>query len=209
MDAKLGALLRSLTARPQRRLFLAIAGAPASGKSTLARDARDFVTDTLGVTAAVLEMDGFHLDNAELRIFGKLDRKGSPETFDVFGLRNTIDRLKQASPEGVLVPIFDRELDLARAGARLIAADTRLIIVEGNYLSADVRPWDILMDAFDATVFLDVPRDVLKSRLQARWEALGFSPQDIARKVEGNDLPNADFVLSHSRRPDLTLGKNG
>jgi pantothenate kinase len=208
MNQDIEPLLRSLAAPPANRRFLAIAGPPGSGKSTIAKAAQRFVSESLLVSCAVLEMDGFHIDNDELRALGRLERKGSPETFDVFGLSHTLARLREAAPEGVLVPVFDRELDVARAGARLIAAETRVIIVEGNYLAADVHPWSILADAFDATVFLDVPRAELKARLDARWSALGFSPDEVARKVESNDLINADFVLRHSRRSGLNI-RNG
>jgi pantothenate kinase len=45
---------------------------------------------------------------------------------------------------------------------------------------------------------LDVPRPVLIERLAARWRGYGMDEAAVREKLEGNDLPNADLVLSHS-----------
>jgi pantothenate kinase len=71
-------------------------------------------------------------------------RKGAPDTFDVGGLRHTLLRLKSGEEDHVAVPIFDRQLEIARAGARLIAKATRIIAVEGNYLLLRRAPWSDL-----------------------------------------------------------------
>jgi pantothenate kinase len=39
------------------------------------------------------------------------------------------------------IPVFDRVLDLARAGGRIIAPEHRFLIAEGNYLLLDEGPW--------------------------------------------------------------------
>ena len=64
-------------------------------------------------------MDGYHFDNAVLAERGLLARKGAPETFDVDGLAHDLARIR-AGGRAVAVPVFDRKLDLARAGARII-----------------------------------------------------------------------------------------
>lgn len=52
-------------------------------------------------------------------------------------------------------------------------------------------------------MILDVPQAVLRARLTARWRDL---PPDQARaKLEANDLPNMELVLTASRAPDLIL----
>ncbi len=67
-----------------RRHLVAVAGAPASGKSTLAATMADDLTRK-GRAACVLPMDGFHLDNRILDARGLRQRKGAPETFDLRG----------------------------------------------------------------------------------------------------------------------------
>jgi pantothenate kinase len=113
------------------------------------------------------------------------------------------------SGEGdVAVPLFDRAADLARAGASIIPADARLILVEGNYLLLDRAPWAGLAPLFDLTIFIDVPIAELERRLLARWSDLGRSKEAARAWVEGNDLPNARLVIEGSRRADI-VWRNG
>jgi pantothenate kinase len=147
-------------------------------------------------------MDGFHLDNAVLEDRGLLPRKGAPETFDVDGFAATLARVRAA--EGpVAVPVFDRSLDLARAGARIIEAGRRVIVVEGNYLLLEDAPWSGLAAQFDRTLFLRVDEAELARRLVDRWLGHGLEPAAARARAEGNDLPNARLVLARSRPADI------
>ncbi len=143
-------------------------------------------------------MDGFHYDNAVLEDLGLRARKGAPDSFDFAGFANMLWRIRRAEPS-VAVPLFDREADLARAGASIIHSDVRVVVVEGNYLLLDREPWNELAACFDLTAFLDVPRDELKQRLLDRWLNLGYPAQKAHHWVQTNDMPNVDLVL-RSRR---------
>lgn len=180
------------------RLIVALAGAPASGKSTLADRLAAMMNAEAPGAAAVLAMDGFHFDDLHLVPAGLRGRKGAPETFDVGGLGQALRRLRARDEAFVAVPVFDRELEIARAGARLIGAATPVVIVEGNYLLLDAAPWRSLRPLFDVTVFLDVPEPVLAERLARRWRGLGFEEEEVRRKLEENDLPNARRVIAES-----------
>ena len=182
-----------------RRAFVALAGAPGSGKSTLAAP----LADALG--AAVLPMDGYHLDNALLDARGERARKGAPWTFDVGGLARDLARLRDDDGP-VLVPVFDRDLDLSRGSAREIGREVRVVLVEGNYLLLRDAPWDALAQAFDVSLFLSVPEPVLAERLVARWLAHRHTPEQARARAEGNDLPNARFVIARSRPADIVVG---
>jgi len=59
--------------------------------------------------------------------------------------------------------VFDRDLEIARAGARLIPASVDIVVVEGNYLLLREPPWDALKPHFDLTVMVDVPEQILAS----------------------------------------------
>ena len=194
---RLAARLRDM-ARGPIRCMVALAGPPGAGKS--------HVTETLlreVPGAALLPMDGYHLDDGLLSARGDLARKGAPQTFDLDGFAVMLERLARDDGRPVLVPAFDRDLEISRAAAREIPAHARLILVEGNYLLLDRPGWRDLAPHFALTVMLQVPRPVLEARLTARWRAL---PADQARaKVLQNDLPNVDLVLGASRAPDLIL----
>lgn len=190
-----------------RRSLTAVAGPPGAGKSTIAEDLADRLNDEDPGSAAVFPMDGYHYDDRILVPRGWRPRKGAPHTFDVAGFAAMLVRLRRNDEPEVAVPVFDREIEIARNSARIIPASVRHLIVEGNYLLLDQAPWDILADSFDTTVFLDVPMDVLRSRLAARWASA--SAEERAAKLDGNDLPNAELVVAKSRAADYVLKNAG
>ena len=187
------------------RHLIALAGAPGSGKSHVAEALVDRVNAAAPGRAAVLPMDGYHYDDAVLTALGRHARKGAPDTFDVGGLAAMLVRLRANAEETIAVPVFDRSIEIARAGARLIPQSVELIVAEGNYLLLASPPWDRLARLFDLTVRLDVPEDVLRQRLTARWQGYGLSEAQIAVKLEANDLPNGRRVRADSRPADLVL----
>lgn len=194
--------------RTDRRTLIAIAGPPGSGKSTLAeavvhqlnRRARD------NAHAALLPMDGFHLDNDLLMQRDLLHRKGSPETFDVGGLYDLVVSVRTDAGD-IHFPLFDRGLDRALVDAGLLRSNTSIVVFEGNYLLLDAPIWDGLLDLFDATVFLKPSLETLEKRLMNRWLGYGFGTERAKQKVHDNDLKNARLVLEHSRAAGLILGE--
>lgn len=187
------------------RVVAALAGAPGSGKSTVAERLCDALNARTPGLAAVLPMDGYHYDDLHLVPAGLRPRKGAPETFDVGGLFHTLKRIRARDEEFVAVPVFDRDIEIARAGARMIPAEVPVIIVEGNYLLLGQEPWSRLRPLFDVAVLVDVPVDVLRARLTARWKHYDLTPDEIAWKLDGNDLPNGRFVMAESRGEDFRL----
>jgi pantothenate kinase len=156
-------------------------------------------------SAAVVPGDGFHYDDAVLGSLNLLDRKGSPDTFDVGGFRSLLLRLRANNEPAVAVPVFDRILEISRAAGQLISSDVKYLIVEGNYLLLDLAPWSSLRDCFDATIMLQADRKTLEARLLDRWRSLGFDESTSYEKVHRNDLPNADIVISASNIADFTI----
>ena len=190
------------------RVIAAIAGAPGSGKSTLAEKLAGKLNGRQPGLAAVLPMDGYHYDDLYLVPAGLRPRKGAPMTFDVGGLYHTLLRLRSRDEAEVAVPVFDRKIEIARAGARVIARETPVIVVEGNWLLLNQAPWDRLRPMFDVTVMVDVPEHVLRARLRGRWERLGLTENQIIEKLEENDLPNGRLVRDMSISADWRMATN-
>jgi pantothenate kinase len=188
------------------RFLVAIAGPPGAGKSSLASNLGEALVSS-GESAAVVPMDGFHLDNAILKSRGLLPRKGAPETFDFAGFEALLARIARREPD-VAVPLFDRQLDLARAGAAIVSAETRFILVEGNYLLLDEAPWTRLAPLFDLSLFVDVPREELERRLIRRWLDHDHTAEQAKARALSNDIPNAERVLARRLPADLTI-RNG
>lgn len=196
---------RLLALPTDRRHLVALVGAPGSGKSTTAEILRDRLNEADPGCCSVLAMDGYHFDDRVLEARGHKDRKGAPHTFDVAGLAAMLHRLKANEEAEIAVPVFDRSLEIARAAAAIIAASSRIVLVEGNYLLLNRAPWSTLKPLFELSVFIDVPRNVLAERLMARWLGFGFDEATARAKAEGNDLPNADLILAESLPADYRL----
>lgn len=198
-------LIASIQARAGNasRYLVGIAGPPAAGKSTIAEAVAEGLTD-LGETAVVVPMDGFHYDDAVLERLGLRSRKGSPPTFDCLGFEVLLKRLKSCEPD-VAIPVFDRSLELSRAAAELVSAQTKYLIIEGNYLLLNYAPWVNLRGLFDMTVFLDVPIEELDRRMVARWAHFGREKQAARDWIDSNDMPNIRHVLEHSNVADIRL----
>lgn len=200
------ALIHRLSGLPAgRRSLVALAGAPGSGKSRLADRLAVDLNRRDANRAAVLPMDGYHYDDSVLRAMGRLGRKGAPETFDVDGLKHMLRRLKANTEDTIAVPVFDRDLEVARGAARLIPRTTEIIVVEGNYLLSSEQPWSSLAPLFELGVLLDIPEPVLTQRLVARWREYGHSATEALARAENNDLPNGRFVRETSLEPDIVL----
>ncbi|MFK7763165.1 MAG: nucleoside/nucleotide kinase family protein [Roseobacter sp.] len=200
LDAAVDAVVARVSALPahEDRHLIAIAGPPASGKSTLAQKVVRALPD-----ACVVPMDGFHLDNRLLDQRNLRARKGAPETFDVNGFQHLLSRLRTDTE--VIYPLFDRTRDCAIAGAGCVDAKTRTIVIEGNYLLLDAPGWRNLQAYWDLTAYLSVPNAVLRARLLQRWHDHGYAREDAERKVDENDMPNALTTQNHLLTPDFLV----
>ena len=184
-----------------RRFVVAIAGPPAAGKSTLAAA----LIERLGARAGLLAMDGFHFDNGILDERGHRGRKGAPHTFDVASYGNTLRVLRDEPAIEMAVPIYDRTLGLSRNCASIVATGHRILVTEGNYLLLDREPWRALRPLFDLTVWIDVPLALVEERIEHRWRAAELDAEEIRRRTEENDLPNARLVNNESVVADLVV----
>lgn len=180
------------------RHIVAIAGPPAAGKTTIARRVVDALPG-----AALLQMDGFHLDNAILSARGLLSRKGAPDTFDLPGLRHLLTRLR-AEPL-VYGPSFDRDRDVSVGSSVVFDETTRVVVVEGNYLLLDAPGWRELQSNWDLSIFVKACHATLEKRLIDRWLEQGLAQSEAVQRVESNDLKNAELVLRSSHPADVTV----
>ena len=182
-----------------KRLMVAVSGPPASGKSTLAEMLGEKIANSI-----VVPMDGFHLDNSILDEMGARDRKGAPHTFDGEGFVDMVKRI--AADDGVVsIPEFVRSLDKVVAGDSVVTPNDRIILVEGNYLMLDSAPWCELEQYFDFSISLNPGIEILKTRLTDRWLAYDHTPEQAKARALSNDIPNAEYIIRHSKPAQLEL----
>jgi pantothenate kinase len=199
--------LASLIARAQvlagsgQRRILGVAGAPGSGKGTVAES----LLSALGSAAVAVPMDGFHLAGAELERLGRADRKGAPDTFDAAGYVTLLRRLREPDGETVYAPEFHREVEESYAGAIAVPPDIPLVITEGNYLLLDHGPWSKIRDLLDEAWFLAPDEDERVARLVERHVRYGRTPEQAREWVRRSDEPNAALVSPTRVRADIVV----
>lgn len=188
------------------RIVVGIAGAPGSGKSTIA----EALVRALGEDAALLPMDGFHLSNAQLARLGSRDRKGAPDTFDAAGFTAILARIRSAG-EGrpgahtVYAPEFFREVDESFAASVAVPPSTRIVVTEGNYLLLDSSGWGGVAALLDVSLFAGVDHGVRMRRLVARHERFGMTHEQAVAWAGGTDERNAVLIEATRHRADHLL----
>ena len=195
-------LLDNLKNDLKNRYFIALSGPPASGKSTISEKLVKDLT-LKGHNSSILQMDGFHYDDQILKQKSLLLKKGAPETFDVMGFLNFLFRLQNENE--VAIPIFDRSLELSRSSAVIISKETRVVIVEGNYILLKTHPWRELHKFFNTTIMINTKHEILEKRLIERWRSFNIPEEEIKQKVFENDLPNGVNVYKNSILADFNL----
>lgn len=185
------------------RSILGIAGAPGAGKSTLA----EYLEAKLAGRAVLVPMDGFHLANEVLERLGRLDRKGSPDTFDAAGYAALLRRLATAEPGDapVYAPRFVREIEESIASSIPVPAEVPLVITEGNYLLLEEPGWAGIRSTLTETWFVEVDEADRQGRLILRHESFGRSPTDAAAWALGTDQRNAELVAATAARADRVI----
>ena len=191
-DMPFGQLLdraRALADRPGRTV-LGITGPPAAGKSTLA----ERLVMELGVAAAYVPLDGFHLAHQLLVENGTVERKGAPDTFDAAGYVALLRRLRDPAEGTVYAPRFDRDIEDSIANAIPVPPEVPLVITEGNYLLLRSGPWAQVAGLLDEVWYVDLAEDTRLRRLIGRHMEFGRDSAEARDRATGSDQRNAVLV---------------
>jgi pantothenate kinase len=171
--------------------LIGIVGKPGAGKSTVVEEiSKKFDSKTV----SIIPMDGFHLSNEELISLGRRDRKGAPDTFNVEGFTSLIKRVKSDSKVDHMFPIFHREIEASIADEGMVPKESKVVVIEGNYLFSEDHNWDGIYPLLDHTWFIEIKDEVRLERLIARHIRFGKTPEEAEAWSRGSDETNARFI---------------
>ncbi|MCH8572222.1 nucleoside/nucleotide kinase family protein [Nesterenkonia sp. AY15] len=199
---------RVLALIPQQgRILVGIAGSPGAGKTTCAIAVAARIAELLGSaeTAVHLPMDGYHLANATLDRLGRRHRKGAIDTFDGWGFVALLRRLLCEPGNIVYAPSFRRDVDEGIAAEIAVSPDTRVVIVEGNYLLAEAEPWAQINELLTESWFCQTREQERFNRLVKRHERYGRSREDARAWAQSVDGLNAQLVEATRSRATLII----
>jgi pantothenate kinase len=185
----------------QTRVIVGIVGEPGSGKSTVTNT----LVQQLDCESAVVPMDGFHLASAELIRLGRAERKGAPDTFDVAGYVNLLNRLRHPQGPVTYAPDYVRAIEEPIAGSIPVPADVPVIITEGNYLLHAGDGWGAVKPHLDVVAYLDCDPEQRIERLIRRHQLFGKAPDQAVIWATGSDERNAELVRNTRDAADLVI----
>ena len=183
--------IQSLLAGQSPRTLIGIVGKPGAGKSTVVEE----IQKRFDVNeVSIIPMDGFHLSNEELITLGRRERKGAPDTFDVEGFTSSLRRVKLNYQSEHKFPIFHREIEASIADEGIVPKESKVIVIEGNYLFSEDHNWSGVFPLLDHTWFIEIDDEVRIERLIARHIRYGKTPEEAEAWSRGSDETNARFI---------------
>jgi len=151
-------------------------------------------------------MDGYHLTRAQLSAMPDPNtahaRRGAAFTFDAPAFLKLVKQLREPlCPETstIYAPSFDHAVKDPVSDDIPIAPESRIVIMEGNYLSlgTGAPEWKEAAELMDELWFVDVKEDVARQRLVRRHVASGIAAneEDAAKRADENDLVNGKEII--------------
>jgi pantothenate kinase len=199
--SKYNALQTAETNAPRKRLLVALAGPPGSGKTTIANHVAARINKELRLAqgALVVSIDGFHLPRRTLDALPNREeayaRRGVHWTFDAAAAVTFIQQTRAFT--GMLyAPTFDHAIKDPVVESLPIPEDTAILIFEGLYLLCDLEPWRDIAGCVDEKWFVNVEAGQASQRVAERHVKAGIEPDidSAMQRVERNDAINGRWI---------------
>lgn len=188
-----------------QRVLIGIVGGPGVGKSTLAAGVVKALNLLHPGRAALVPMDGFHMRQIKLKVLGFEAEKGAPHSFEAEAFADFLKLLKTAK-KPISGPTYSRKVEDVVPNGFSVAAGATILVVEGNYLLLDAVHWRQARELLDLSIFIDLPRDLVRARLLKRHAEHGlFSEERNIAHVDNVDLVNFDVIAQSKDRADIII----
>jgi pantothenate kinase len=93
-----------------------------------------------------------------------------------------------------MFPIFHREIEASIADEGMVPKESKVVVIEGNYLFSEDHNWDGIYPLLDHTWFIEIKDEVRLERLIARHIRFGKTPEEAEAWSRGSDETNARFI---------------
>ena len=193
------------SSRPrQSQHWVAIAGGPGSGKTSLATLLAERLASAHGLRVCVIPMDGYHYYRRELDAMDDPAqahaRRGAAFTFNAPRLLRDLGAARRTGAGAF--PGFDHAVGDPCEGEIALAPEADVVLVEGLYLLLrEPEPWSQLLPLFDTAVFVTCAEPEARRRIIARHRAAwNWGHEQAAERADANDLPNGRAVIAASER---------
>ena len=194
-----------------KRLLVMLAAPPGCGKTTLLSFLEKLSRTHMELTPIqVIGMDGFHHRQEYLlnhtverdgQCISMVEIKGAPVTFDLEGLRESVEKV--AAGERCGWPVYDWLKHNPVEDAVWVESD--IVMLEGNYLLLNEEGWRDLSIWADYTIFVTADENLLRDRLIDRRIKTGVKRTEAIYFVDFSDMPNVRLCLKNSMHADLRL----
>ena len=136
------------------------------------------------------------MPNSEEAIF----RRGAAFTFDAKSYYTLVQSLRapiEPSTRTIHAPSFDHAVKDPVEDDIQIHPTTRIVLLEGNYVALNQRPWSDAAALMDELWFVDVSIPVATARLVKRHVAAGISPdpEHALKRINESDMRNGREII--------------
>ncbi|KAK6460965.1 P-loop containing nucleoside triphosphate hydrolase protein [Scheffersomyces coipomensis] len=196
---------------PGERYIISIAGIPGAGKTTFASRVAEELNKS--VKTMVLPQDGFHLYRKELLQLPNPEeavaRRGAPFTFNANAFVELISKLNdpQYVQTTIKVPSFDHSVKDPVEDDIEIDPETKIVIIEGNYVSLKDPVWNDIEKYCNESWFIKVDLEEAALRLANRHLESGIAQtlDEALERAKGSDYLNAQYILANSKNGNVLI----
>ena len=180
---------------------------PGSGKSVCSFMLASILEQN-GIPTMICPHDGYHYPLEYLKTFPDAEdaiyRRGAPDTFDPQALHRDLLRIRDGDEEIIKLPAFDHSKGDPEPDTHIFDRNQhKVVLCEGLYLLHDRDGWEDIASLFDLKLYLNTDLETCIERVKFRNQCIpGYTPEEIAVRVEKVDRVNALTVMSSKRYAD-------